>query len=153
MDNGSQNLHLSKLSLAPFHNFSPTLKSLHVGHTLFRYPRLFDLVRSFPLLENLSLACRRGAWFRVNDPNEPQTVVPSTSPALSGNLDFHVFGGAGMTARQLLHLPNGLHFQCLALSWDCVDDIEWLAELVAVCSHSLESLDITRTLLGMSIRI
>jgi len=92
--------HLNLFSLTPFHNFSPALKSLRVGPTLFQYPRFFDLVR-----------------------------------------------------HQLLDLPNGLHFRHIALSWDLVDDVKWVTELVALCSHSLESLDITHNYRNMPIRI
>jgi len=38
-------LSVSKVSLAPFHNFSPTPKSLRVDATLYQYPRPFNLVR------------------------------------------------------------------------------------------------------------
>jgi len=141
------------LSLTPFHNFSSALKSLHVDPIHFHYPRLSNLVRSFPLLENLSLAGRYMARFDDDHPHGPQTVIPSTSPPLSGNLNFHVSGGAGKVARQLLDLPNGLHFQHLALSWDPAEDVWWITELVVLCSHSLESLDIISTLRSMSIRI
>jgi len=150
-----RHLSPSEVSLIPFHNFSPTLKSLRVDPTLFQYPRLSDLVRSFPLLENLSLAGRYSARFDDDhpQPHGPQTVIPSTSPPLSGNLNFRVFGGAGKVVRQLLDLPNGLHFQYLALWWDLVEDVRWVTELVLLCSHSIESLDITRTFRSTSIRI
>jgi len=151
----SHDLHFTaaKVSLAPFHNFSPTLKSLRVDPTAFQYPQLFDLVLSFPLLENLSLACYYGIWFGDHDSDGPQSVVPSTSPVLSGNLNFHVTGGGGKAARRLLDLPNGLHFRRIALSWDLAGDVKWITELVALCSHSLEYLDITRTPRSTSIRI
>jgi len=143
----SHDLHFtaSKVSLAPFHNFSPTLKSLRVDPTIFQYPRLFDLVLSFPLLVNLSLVCYYGILFGYRGSDGPQSVVPSTSPALSGNLNFCVTGGAGKAARRLLDLPNGLHFRRIALSWDLTEDVEWVTELVALCSHSLEYLNIIRT--------
>ena len=137
-------LGASEDPLAPFHNFSPTLKSLHVDLIVFPYQRLSDLVCSFPLLENLSLAGHYEPWFDDDDSYEPQTVIPSTSPALSGNLDFHVLGGVENAARQLLDLPNGLHFRYLSLSWDLLKDTQWITELVTTCSHSLEFLDITQ---------
>ena len=142
-----------EVNLTPFHNFSPTLKSLDVGRILFQYPQLSDLIRSFPLLENLSMAGRHKTWFNNDDPHGPQILIPSASPALSGNLNFHVLRGAGKAARQLLDLPNGLHFRHISLSWDLGEDVWWGTELVALCSHSLKSLDMTRTFCCMSIRI
>jgi len=51
-------------SLAPFYKFSPTLKSLCIGPIHLPSPWLFDLICSFPLLEDLSLAGRDEPWFR-----------------------------------------------------------------------------------------
>jgi len=141
-----------EVSLAPFRNFSPTLMSLRVGYILFPYPQLFDLVCSFPLLENLSLDGLYD-WLDDDDPYGPQIIIPSTSPPLSGDLDLHVVGGAGKVVRQLLDLPNGVHFRCLALSWGLLEGAEWITELVALCSHSLESLEVARTFNCTSIRI
>ena len=154
MDNGGRHFSTSAFSLTPFHNFSPALKSLHVDPFLFQYPKLSDLVCSFPLLENLSLSGHYRPWYHDDNPHGPQTAISSTSPALCGNLNLHVLGGgAEGVARQLLDLPNGLHFRHLALSWDPVEDVRWVMELATQCSHSLESLDVTRTFCGTSIRI
>jgi len=136
---------VSEVSLAPFHNFSPTLKSLDVGPIAFPCPRLFDFVCSFPLLENLGLEGHNGAWLDEEDPYEPRIVIPSTSPVLSGNLEFHVLAGAAKIVRPLLDLPNGLHFRSPALSCEFMEDTQWVTELVTLCSHSLESLDILHT--------
>jgi len=131
LNNGNRFLGASGASLTPFHKFSPTLKSLRVGFTLIPHPGLFDLICSFPLLEDLSLK-----GHDRDDPHGSQTVTPSTSPALTGSLDFHVLGGAGRITRQLLELPNGLHFRKLALSWDQKTDPSWIAELVGKCSRT-----------------
>ena len=153
VDNGNRYLRALDVSLAPFHNFSPTLKSLRVGPALFPYLGLLNLICSFPLLEDLNLKGHDDIWSSDADPHGPQTVTPSTSPALTGSLDFHVCGGGGRTVRQLLTLPNGLHFRQLALSWDDKADLWWIAELVVRCSHSLETLDVTRTFRRTFIRI
>jgi len=133
------------VSLAPFHKLSPTLKSLRVGPIFFPYPRLFDLICSFPLLEDLSLRGHDMSSINNRNPYGPQTVIPSASPALTGSLNFHVLGavGVGVTAHQLLELPNGVHFRELVLSWTHKGDILWITELVERCSHTLESLDVT----------
>jgi len=153
VDNGDRYLRAVDVSLAPFHKFSPTLNSLRVGPALFPFLGIFDLVCSFPLLEDLNLAGHTDPWFNDEDPDAPQIVIPSTSPVFTGSLDLHVRGGAGRTARQLLELPNGLHFQRFALSWDHKTDLWWIAELVVRCSHSLETLDVTHTFRRTFIRI
>ena len=129
-----------KASLIPFHNFSP-LKSLCVGSTVLSYSEVFDLIRSFPLLEDLVLMGHDSG--RGGDPNGPQTVIPSTSPALTGSLTLLIFGGMGNTAQRLLNLPGGLRFRKLGFLWDHTADPQWMTELVARCSDSLECLSVT----------
>jgi len=141
LDNGDQYLKFSVASLIPFHGFSPALKSLRISPIFIPFPEVFDLIFSFPLLEDLALKGHDESWLG-DDPDGPQAIVPSTSPAFTGSLDFHIFGGAGSAARQLLDLPNGLHFRKLALSCDRVQDIWWITEFLTRCSHTLESLDI-----------
>ena len=133
-----------QISLAPFHKFSPTLKSLCIGPIRLPSPWLFDLICSFPLLEDLSLTGRDEPWFSSGDFHRPRSVGPSTSPPFTGSLSFRIRGkGAGNTARQLLELPSGLRFRKLVLLWDHERDLWWNAELVRRCSHTLKSLDIT----------
>ena len=145
IDNDDDCFGATVLSLTPFHKFSPTLKSFRMGPIFLPYPRLFDIICSFPLLEDLSLRGHDVSWVGDNNPYGPQTVIPSTSPALTGSLDFHIPGGVGVTAHQLLELPNGVHFRKLVLSWAHKKDFSWIAELVVRCSHTLESLDVTQT--------
>ena len=135
-----------EISLTPFYKFSPSLKSLCIGPIRLPNPWLFDLICSFPLLEDLSLTGRDKSLLSDDDTHGPRSLGPSTSPAFTGSLNFYIRGkGAGNTARQLLELPNGLHFRKLVLSWDHKRDLWWNAELVTRCSHTLESLDITYT--------
>jgi len=130
-------------SLAPFHKFSPSLKSLRVCRIIFPCPQVFDLIHSFPLLEDLTLEGCDVPRLHGGDPHRSQTVTPSTPPAFTGSLNFHILGGAGSVAHRLLDLPNGLHFRKLALTWDHEEDVSWITKLVMTCSHTLESLDIT----------
>jgi len=153
VDGGAQYLRASEVSLTPFYKFSPTLKSLRIQYIAFPYQQVFNLILSFPLLEDLTLKGYYESWARDRDPRGPQTAILSSSPALTGSLNFHVRGGAGNTARQLLELPNGLHFRKLALSWDLVEDLQWIMELVEKCSHALESLDIIHHFHRMFLRI
>ena len=80
---------------------------------------------------------------RGGDPNGPRTVIPSTSPALTGSLTLLIFGGMGNTAQRLLNLPGGLRFRKLGFLWDHTADPQWMTELVARCSDSLECLSVT----------
>jgi len=142
------NLYISsRVSLNQFHRFSSTLKSLRVCYILLPHPQFLDLICSFPLLEDLSLRGHDDSLDEDEDDEDdthgPQTVAPSASPPSTGSLDLDVLGGLGIILRQLLHFPNGLHFRKITLSWDCEEDLQWVTELVARCSHTLESLDVT----------
>ena len=144
-------LRASDISLAPFRELSPTLKSLRLGPILLPYPGLFDFILSFPLLEDLGLTGCDEPQFNGDRPHQPQTVIASTSPPLTGSLDFDILGGVGDVVQPLLDLPNGLHFRKLSLSWDHKTDLWWITELMTRCSHTLEFLEITHSSSCMSI--
>ena len=152
VDNDDQYFDSSEVSLTPFYKFSPTLKSFRVAPVVLSSPGLFDLILSFPLLEDLTLVGYDESGPNDDEPDWPQTIIPSTLPTFTGSLELYVIEGVGNIARQLLDLPNGLHFRKLALSRYCVDDLRWMMELVSKCSHTLESLDITYAFRRMSIR-
>jgi len=146
VDGGDQHydgLGASEVSLSPFRELSPTLKSLHLGPILLPYPGLFDFILSFPLLEDLALTGFSDSQFNGDGPHRQRTVIPPTSPPLTGTLGFYLHGGAGNVARQLLDLPNGLHFRRLGFSRSHETDLWWIVELVTMCSHTLESLDVS----------
>ena len=127
------------VTLAPFHKFSPVLKSLRVDSAILSCSQTFNLVRSFPLLEEVG---HNGWEGDGNDLHEQRTVVTSTSgPVFTGTLEL-LLGGFGSTARRLLDLPGGLRFRKLVLLWHCVRDFRWIMELVVKCSDTLESLNI-----------
>ena len=52
----------STVSLLPLHGFSPSLKSLHVEYGIFPFPRILNLINSFPLFEDLRIAINFGDW-------------------------------------------------------------------------------------------
>ena len=131
------------VSFAPFHNFSPALTSLRVEFLSFPCSSVFSLIRSFPLLNDITLFGCGDSPGDCDGPHRPQTVVPSTSPALTGSLELTILVGMEYIARPLLGLPNGLHFQKLAFSWLELEGPRWIMELVLRCSHTLECLDIT----------
>jgi hypothetical protein len=135
----------TEISLAPFHKFSPSLKSLRVISLIIPRPQVFNLIHSLPLLEDLTLI---GHGASAANGDEP-TVVPSTSPAFTGTLELFLYQGMAYTARRLLNLPNGLHFRKLNLLWHDEEDIRWMVELVVACCDTLEYLDVTCELGGM----
>ena len=132
----------SEVSLAPFHKFSPTLKSFRVHSVALPSPQLFNLVRSSPHLEDLAVWGQNRMLDDDCDPHGPQTIVPAVPPLLTGPLELFMAGGIEGTARRLLDLPNGIHFRKLILSWFCEGDLRWIMELVVRCSYTLEHLNV-----------
>ena len=133
---------VKQFSLAPFHNLSPTLKSLHVYFVSLACPQILDLVRSSPLLEDLTLSGRDLSSGNDDTPREPQTVGPSPSPVFTGSLDLDIIEGIGNIAHRLLDLPNGLHFRKLTFWWVHGEDLRWMIELVRKCFGTLECFDV-----------
>ena len=84
----------------------------------------------------------------IDDNELPLTVDPLASPAFNGTLELTLHPGMTDTARRLLDRPNGLHFRKLKLLWRDKEGLRWTAGLVAVCSNTLESLDVTYELGG-----
>ena len=117
-----------KTRLVPFYGFSHTVRSLRLTHTSFE---VFDLVCSFPLLEDLALVSLRLVADIVG------WTAPSTSPKLTGSLELSTSDGFHIAIRRLLDFPDGLHFvEITALCF--YGDFESMADLVSRCSGTLE---------------
>ena len=129
--------------LVPLHGFSPAVRSLDLTFEGSQISDVFDLVCSFPLLEDLSLLYPLNPGTRDKAPN-----TFSTSPRLTGSLVLRTNGAIQSTASQLLDLPNGLHFKKISVSWVAPGDIGSTASLVSTCSDTLESLEISDHLAG-----
>ena len=102
------------VSLAQLQRLSPTLTPLSLirCHTLLS--DIFDLICSFPLLEDLRLI-RFGPDGGYGDINGWNTT---TSPKFTGSL--HLTGEVGSITLGLLNLPGGLHFSKIEVSCpDC----------------------------------
>ena len=126
----------SQTSFAPLHAFSPALKSLSLTYSSPPPSEVFNLICSFPSLEDLSLFS-----FAQNEP-EGGWAVPSTSPKLTGTLQFSAhWARIRPDVCRLLDLPGGLHFSCISISC-LMEDIECTRDLVLRCSDTLESLSI-----------
>ena len=130
-----------QVSLVPFCNFLPTLKSLRASFLILPSPQLFTFVLSSPFLEDLTVT---GVYLGSRDNHDdPHTAVPLNPPPLTGTLGLEIAGGMGDTARKLLDLPNGLHFRKLVFSLANNQDAQWVVKLLIRCSNSLECLEVT----------
>ena len=136
----------SVISLIPFHGLSPVIKSLHITVPHPPSSCIFDLILSFPLLEDLVVAVDRMLVENGNGPGEvemPPAAQPLSPPTFTGSLDLYLEGGMKPFAHCLLSLSGGIHFQKLALTWLHEEDPLMTTRLVEECSHALESLNIT----------
>jgi len=139
-------------SLLPLRRFAPTLKSLRVDSVFIPPSKIFDLILSFPRLEDLAVidCCD---LLSVNDDGSdelPAIAQPSNPPIFTGTLKLSR-GGTKPIARRLLSLPSGIHFRKLVVVQLREEDVSLTTGLVEECSHTLESLDIIRSLNGGSV--
>ena len=130
------------LNLVPFHNFSPALKSLRLMFRFISPSKIFNLICSLPLLEDLNLdigeldtSDEDGTFFR-----------PSTSPPLTGTLTLNLYLGERYLINRLLDLPNGLHFRSIVCRLS--ESLGGAAALVEGCSDTLEHVHVGCYTLG-----
>ena len=139
------------LILIPFHGFSPAIKSLLISFSNFPPSRIFNLINSFPLLEDLSVITLN--FFLITEGynlNPRQAETPSSSPPVfTGCLKLSLGCGMDDIVSRLLLQPDGIRFRKLDLSWEFKDDISSTRKLVAMCYSTLESLSIQNSLGGM----
>lgn len=138
-----------EISLIPFHGFSLVLKSLNMDASALTHSQVFDLVRSYPLLENLSIdSLDHGDG--GND-TQPTATQPLNSPQFTGSLNLCTYDSVELITSRLLSLPNGIRFQTLGLMWHHEEDVLSTAALVKACRFTLESLEIEGGFLGASL--
>jgi len=131
------------VSLASFRALSPILKSLHVHFVILPPSQVFDLILSFPLLEDLTVtACENSVDGGDGFGRLLTAVQPSSLPKFTGSLEL-TNPAIKPISRRLLSLPGGIHFRKLTLKWSKAEDLLLTMALVDGCSHTLESLDIT----------
>ena len=116
-------------ALIPFYGLSPTVRSLRLTSTPFE---VFDLICSFPLLEDLALIC-------ILPESGVRRNTRVSSPKLTGSLHLKSPTGMSSATRRLLDFPNGLHFTEITLLFD-ERDTGSATDLVSKCSGTLESL-------------
>ena len=141
-----------RISLLPFRGFSPAIKSLDIELDTHPLPPTFDIIFSFPLLENLTVGLHGPVIYDGDDSDGLPTVIhPSDPPMFTGSLKL-IIAGLKPVIHQLLSLPSGIHFWKLTVTWIHERDISPTTALVERCSHSLESLNIYCNTHGASIR-
>lgn len=124
----------NKPRLDAFHNLSPFIKSLHLYSTSLK--KAFDLVYSFPLLEDLTI---EGNW--DTDGEEDGAVFQySTSPAFSGTLKLGL--GLKSVSHKLLDLRHDLHFRKIIWKVSSPLQLESVKALLERCSATLEYIGI-----------
>ena len=150
---GGQKKHLdgSEISLVPLYGFSPVIKSLHADFVAIPSSQLFDLILSFPLLEDLSVIDSYGLLDNdVGSGGLPAPVRHSNPPMLTGSLELSL-GGVRPMAPRLLSLPGGIHFRKLTLAQFHNNNLPLATGLVEACSHTLKSLKLSCSSRGTSI--
>ena len=141
------------VSLAPFHRFSPTIKSLRLGSTAIPPSWISKFILSSPLLEDLTVTTYGVSVDDGNGSDDPSTVLhPPNPPAFTGSLDLPLGRRIKPIASRLLSMPGGIHFRKLTLECCCEEDLLVITALVRECSRTLESLNINFSPFGMSIR-
>ena len=140
-----------KISYTPFRAISPNLKTLDVFSPFLLRARVFDIIYSSPLLENLVLVGDGDVVDCKPDSESDGTQAispPSTSPVFTGILDLFLPGGMTLIPHRSLNPPNGLHLQKLKLRWLEEENDRTVAELVTACSETLEHLDVAYQVKG-----
>jgi hypothetical protein len=128
-------------SLVSFHGFSLALKSLRLNFDARGPSRVFNLISSFPRLEDLSIiasfppcSCCSVEQFTP--------VQPPNPPVLTGSLELRLAKRMEPIAHLLLSMPSGLRFRKLDFKWSYEEHVSLATALVERCCATLESLEI-----------
>ena len=123
-----------RISLLPFHGFSPLLRSLQICYSNFPFPRILNFIHSFPLIDDLSLiSCGDDP---IEDIDGPHAAV---QPPLTGCLELFVQDGMDYIVSRLFSSQNSLYFRKLDLELAYEVDILVVLALVERCRFTLES--------------
>ena len=123
-----------EISLLPFYGFSPSLRSLQICYSSFPFPRILNLIHSFPLIDDLSLIS--GGDDPIEDIDGPHAAV---QPPLTGCLELYARDGMDYLVSRLFPTQNDLYFRKLDLESADEVDILVVSALVERCRFTLES--------------
>ena len=129
--------------LVPFHGFSPVVKSLCVEIPVIPSSQIFDLILSFPLLDDLTVVTYTSLADDKDSLDLPRIAPLPSTPPMTGSLSLSLRERLKPLARQLLSLPGGIHFEKINLKLIFEEDISSAMALVEGCSHTLKSLDLS----------
>ena len=130
--------------LLPYHRLAPSLKSLYVGVNSLPLTQTFDLIRSLPLLEDVTL---RSCF--TTGPRLHGQQTRTGLPALTGTLDVcGVLGSLGRVLRSLVDFSGGLRFREVKLVCYNQASLTAVTELAVACSYTLERFDIECDICG-----
>ena len=151
---GARGSFVDPVSFTPFHGFSPIIKSLCVTLFSLSSPHIFNLILSFPLLEDLTVTIHHRALAYNDDGSDwlPTATQSSSPPMFTGSLKLLSWAGAQHIAHWLLSLPGGIRFRKFIGRWSRGEELLLMMALVERCSHTLESLNITCGRLSKSIQ-
>ena len=93
-----------KISFVPFHGFSSMIKSRTLDYIFHPCSPIFNLICSFPHLEDLSVGTLYESYRDDDLHDQLVATPPSSSPAFTGLLDLSVAGGMHRIAYELLSL-------------------------------------------------
>jgi len=124
--------HLDQASLVPFYGLSPAVSSLRLDYAT---AEVFDLICSFPLLEDLTLVALSP------EGDADGWNAPLMSPKLTGTLSLWMFGRTCFIVRRLLDLPGGVHFSKIDAMFSD-HEAKSVTDLVSKCSDTLEKFSI-----------
>jgi hypothetical protein len=133
---------VNQISFTQLRGFSPVLKLLFLVYSSAPHSEIFDLICSFPSLEDLALVSL------AENEMEGEWTSPPTSPKLTGELVMRMWSGIRSDVRRLLDLPGGLHFSSISTT-SPIRDAESMADLVSRCSDTLKFLSISYYSPGM----
>ena len=136
-------LRTSKISFLPFHRFSLAITSLRV--TLFGFPlpsSISNLIYSFPLLGDLSVASPRSVYRADHPSGRAVTAQPLSLPAFAGSLVISALRKMDAIPSPLLSLSGGAFLQELKLTLACVGRGSVCRRIGEGVSSTLESLEI-----------
>ena len=128
---GTSGWNNKQVSLVPLHALSPSLKSLCLVYYSISSSEIFNLICSFPYLEDLSL-------MSIGDGKAGTSPLLPMSPKFTGYLRLVMDGGIRFDVWRLLALPGGLRFTDILVG--CLEeDSESVTNLVSACCNTLES--------------
>ena len=129
-----------EIQLSLFRGLSPFVQSIRIASN-YLLPQTFDLVYSFPLLEDLSVVVSG-----MNDGSRCSgglnATQPSSPPVFTGTLRLSINSGIDAVALTLLSLPSGLHFRKLDLRGGHENTSTLTTALIESCCDTLESIRI-----------